>query len=110
MIGAEFWQLTPPESLDLRCSLLEKCVQPDIRGDLAFGWTPGGGACVVNLTAATLRWGMGLKGYFNVESIDRRCDISKTLGGVWYPQEPEVCEAMWCTQYPENCNEASLLS
>jgi hypothetical protein len=108
MIGAEFWQLPPPESLNLRCSPLEKCVRPYIRGDLAFAWPPGGGACVVNFTTATTRWGLGLKGYFNAESMNHRCDISKTLGGFWC-QEPEVCEAMWCTQYPDNCNEASLL-
>jgi hypothetical protein len=110
MIGAEFWSLPPSEAQDLKCSILEKCVEPQIRGHLGIAWAEGGGACLANLTEARKKWGPGLKGYNNAKLMDHRCDISQTLGGVYCFVDPKLCKAMWCHQYLDHCDEAGLLS
>jgi hypothetical protein len=58
------------------------------------------------LTDTERRRGSGLRGYYNTKDMDERCDRFRGLGGVWSVQDSEVCEALWCIQYPKHSNEA----
>lgn len=110
LIGAEFWQ-NPPNLTD--CSPLEECVKPHVRGDLGMAWIYGeekglGGAHMVNLTDARIKnnLGPGMRGYFQAPDMLSRLVVSEYMGGVWCPDEQDLCTKLWCTQYPDHCNEA----
>jgi hypothetical protein len=115
-VGADFWELPPVH--ELRGTPIEYFLAPKYRNELAFWWERWGTATsLVNLTEARLRLGnvefaRYFKQYNDASSMESRYETVQKLGAVdcsfsdaKSPQGAVSCHRIWCTQYPEQCEE-----
>ncbi|KAF2667324.1 hypothetical protein BT63DRAFT_426217 [Microthyrium microscopicum] len=109
MLGADFWDL--PLHEELHDQPIEYTISPRYKNHLGIYWSTDNHALpsMVNLTEAFLKYGPGLKGYNIVESYAERENILQELGGIHCARQPQTCSSMWCSQYPDNCDEKILL-
>jgi hypothetical protein len=116
MIGAEYWDV-PADMNNTGLAYVVEHVKPQISSQLAFAWPDLGedfyvtqGAWMINLTVARTEYGPGMKGWNNVHSMEERCRVAKEIGALWCPIHEELCQGMWCAQYPDHCHEAERVS
>jgi hypothetical protein len=115
-VGGDFWGLPPVH--ELRGTPIEYFLAPKYRNELAFWWERWGTATsLVNLTEARSRLGdvefaRYFKQYNDADSMEGRYETVQKLGAVdcsffnaKNPPGAASCHKMWCTQYPEQCEE-----
>jgi hypothetical protein len=116
MIGADFWDM-PADMNNIDLAHIGEHVRPQILSQLTFAWPDLSedyyvtqGTWLVNLSVARVKYGVGIKGWNNVNSMDERCRVAEEIGALWCPDNEDLCLGMWCEQYPNHCDEAERVS